>query len=338
MANGLSHGVHGNVQRPAAFLRFIKAVFVVVAVSAMGQTAFYRDSVSQTDELGGGQRSQLTARDLPLIALASEVMPISIDEAISRNKLRPVEAKGFIAARPFIIDRAAHSDPHYTAALQCLTQAVYYEAGYEPPSGMRAVAQVILNRVRHPAFPNSVCGVVYQGSERTTGCQFTFTCDGSLQRVPSTDAWRRSRLVAIAALNGWVEPTVGLATNYHADYVLPYWASSLTKMATIGRHIFYGKATFSRAVFSQPYAFGLERIPAMMPIGLETDIPLDFATEALPTESIVIPIEKVDPLANQGKLKVEPVDSIPERRSSLEADRTKGELIIGSSKPKLLRD
>jgi spore germination cell wall hydrolase CwlJ-like protein len=77
-----------------------------------------------------------------------------------------------------------------------MTQAVYYEAAYEPLQGRRAVAQVVLNRVRHPAFPNSVCGVVYQGSNQRV-CQFSFTCDGSLNRKPSAAAWpqpKRSRV------------------------------------------------------------------------------------------------------------------------------------------------
>jgi hypothetical protein len=105
--------------------------------------------------------------------------------------------------------------------------------------GKRGVAQVVLNRVRHPAFPNSVCGVVMQGSNRTTGCQFTFSCDGSLYRRPSPQGWQSARQTALAALSGAVEPSVGMATHYHADYVRPYWASSLDKVAVIGTHIFY---------------------------------------------------------------------------------------------------
>ncbi|HEX2803361.1 MAG TPA: cell wall hydrolase, partial [Sphingomicrobium sp.] len=105
--------------------------------------------------------------------------------------------------------------------------------------GERAVAQVVLNRVRHPAFPSSVCGVVYQGSTRVTGCQFTFTCDGSLQRRPDSEGWARAKRIAQAALNGAVFGPVGLATHYHADYVLPYWASSLAKNAVVGAHLFY---------------------------------------------------------------------------------------------------
>jgi len=98
---------------------------------------------------------------------------------------------------------------------------------------------VILNRVRHPAFPASVCGVVYQGSTRPTGCQFTFTCDGSLYRGPDVAGWRRAYAIAEQALGGYVYAPVGYATHYHANYVVPVWAQSLSKSAVIGAHIFY---------------------------------------------------------------------------------------------------
>lgn len=132
-----------------------------------------------------------------------------------------------------------------TRAVECLTAAVYYEAASEPDQGQRAVAQVVLNRVAHPAYPNTVCGVVYQGSERTTGCQFSFTCDGALARRPNPFFWERARRTAIGALSGYVEPAVGLATHYHTIQIHPYWAPSLHHITTIGAHRFYsfkGKA------------------------------------------------------------------------------------------------
>ncbi|HEY9091787.1 cell wall hydrolase [Parasphingorhabdus sp.] len=124
-------------------------------------------------------------------------------------------------------------------ALHCLTSAIYYEAGLEPDAGQRAVAQVVLNRVRHPSYPSTICGVVFQGSERVTGCQFSYTCDGSLNRTPSKSHWARAQKVAALALAGKVEPTVVTATHYHTTKVHPYWASSLHSMGTIGAHRFY---------------------------------------------------------------------------------------------------
>jgi len=158
------------------------------------------------------------------------------------------------AAPPFSTARLSASTR--AQALECLTQAVYYEAGQEPDDGQRGVAQVVLNRVRHPAFPSSVCGVVYQGSTRSTGCQFTFTCDGSLMRQPNAASWARARRVAEAALNGSVYGAVGLATHYHANYVVPYWAATLAKNAVVGAHLFYRWAGgWGRpAAFTQAYA------------------------------------------------------------------------------------
>lgn len=126
-----------------------------------------------------------------------------------------------------------------TRALQCLSAAIYYEAASEPDSGQRAVAQVVLNRVAHPAYPDTICGVVYQGSERSTGCQFSFTCDGSLARKPNRLFWQRAEDVARSALSGYVHPQAGLATHYHTIQVNPYWAPSLTYLGTIGMHRFY---------------------------------------------------------------------------------------------------
>jgi spore germination cell wall hydrolase CwlJ-like protein len=182
----------------------------------------------------------------------------------------------------------------YATAMRCLTQAVYYEAAVEPLQGRRGVAQVVLNRVRHPAYPNSVCGVVYQGSERRTGCQFSFTCDGSLLRQPMAGPWREAQEVARAALAGYVERSVGTATHYHADYVLPYWAYNLGKIGQLGRHIFYrfnGGSGSSRA-FTARYA-GLEQIPAMNTALLEAR--LAEAGDLLPPEQQFVPGLTVTP-------------------------------------------
>jgi spore germination cell wall hydrolase CwlJ-like protein len=124
-------------------------------------------------------------------------------------------------------------------AAECLALAITYEAGYEPLAGQEAVAQVILNRVRHAAYPDSACGVVWQGSHRRTGCQFTFTCDGSLRRTRSASAMAAARAVAVRVLAGESPDHVRGATHYHADYVAPYWAPSLTRVRQIATHVFY---------------------------------------------------------------------------------------------------
>ena len=124
-------------------------------------------------------------------------------------------------------------------ALECLTAAVYYEAGAESDAGQRAVAQVVLNRVRHPAFPPTICGVVYQGAARGSGCQFSFACDGSAARIPARDGWARSARNAAAILAGQVFAPVGLATHYHTYAVTPAWNRTLVMTDAVGAHFFH---------------------------------------------------------------------------------------------------
>jgi hypothetical protein len=173
----------------------------------------------------------------------------------------PARAGG--SAEPYVASR----DPAtFDRSLQCLTEAIYYEARSESEDGQRAVAQVVLNRVRHPAYPNTVCGVVYQGSERTTGCQFSFTCTGVMGPIGEPAAWDRARRIAAAALRGQVYRPVGLAVNYHTTAIRPYWAPSLVTQTIVGAHIFYTRPD-SRSVeaFSQmpgnyePATFGRMR-------------------------------------------------------------------------------
>lgn len=202
--------------------------------------------------------------------------PLSADQAETWNSKIP-QSDIIAPATPFM--PRTDDGQSYSRSLQCMTAAIYYEAANEPVDGQRAVAQVILNRVRSPVYPHSVCGVVYQGSERKTGCQFTFTCDGSLARTPSPASWARASMVAASALGGYVHAPVGWATNYHADYVVPYWAQSLQKLATIGRHIFYGwkGASGSAAAFTSRYA-GVEPEVAgalNIPLSLPSTVAID---------------------------------------------------------------
>lgn len=134
-----------------------------------------------------------------------------------------------------------HMDKAETLATetQCLAEAVYYEARSESLSGQLAVAEVVANRVRDHRYPNSICDVVYQGATRTTGCQFTFTCDGSMEKKPFGERWKAAKAVAAQVMMGVHEPRTAKATHYHATYVDPVWNSGLVKTEKIGLHIFY---------------------------------------------------------------------------------------------------
>ncbi len=122
----------------------------------------------------------------------------------------------------------------------CLARAVYFEARSESELGQLAVAKVILNRVKDPDYPKSICGVVYQGSGSRNSCQFSFACDGLPDDVKSASAWSNAKGIAQKALAGDSKlAAMGSATNYHADYVKPKWARSMKRLVKIGRHIFY---------------------------------------------------------------------------------------------------
>jgi spore germination cell wall hydrolase CwlJ-like protein len=166
------------------------------------------------------------------------------------------------AATPFVL-RGTTTDR--ARALECLTDAVYYEAAREPVDGQRAVAQAVLNRVRHPAFPATVCGVVFQGSERA-GCQFSFACDGAMTRAPERVYWERARVVAAAALKGAVFAPAGLATHYHSYAVRPEWNRALVMTGVFGAHFFHRwkGASGTLAAFSQAYR-GHEPVPGPHP-------------------------------------------------------------------------
>ena len=157
-------------------------------------------------------------------------------DAAQLNAVLPIDDADFAPAQPFIL-RA--EGPERDRAVLCMTQAIYYEAALEPTVGQQAVAQTVLNRVRHPDFPKSVCGVVYEGSQLPIGCQFSFTCDGSMARPPVEPYWTRAKTVAEAALDGFVAADVGSATHYHADYVFPRWGPQMVKIVQLGAHIFY---------------------------------------------------------------------------------------------------
>jgi spore germination cell wall hydrolase CwlJ-like protein len=157
-------------------------------------------------------------------------------DAAALNAVLPIDDADFAPAQPFFLRASA---PERARALLCMTQAIYYEAALEPSEGQQAVAQTVINRVRHPDFPKSVCGVVYEGSQLPIGCQFSFTCDGSLARPPIEPYWSRAGFVAEAALDGFVARNIGSATHYHADYVFPRWGPQMVKIVQLGAHIFY---------------------------------------------------------------------------------------------------
>jgi spore germination cell wall hydrolase CwlJ-like protein len=220
--------------------RWILAVLAVLALAALAlpflivRTAPPIAPVVAAKLAAARPQRVVPKTELPPVEPAAFV-DLAPQDARSFNATVPFSTDPNPAARPFRITGPADSQ---VRAIDCLAAGLIYEAG-DDATGQKAVAQVILNRVRHPAFPKSVCGVVFQGSERRTGCQFTFTCDGAIMRAVRPEAWERARYIAAAALNGAVDARVGHATHYHTDWVVPYWSSSLDKIVEIHTHLFF---------------------------------------------------------------------------------------------------
>jgi hypothetical protein len=212
-------------------------------------------AVIASSSLGGLHNSQITG--LPTdadFASAPEPAPAAAKPTLSVNPPAP----------PFRLQ--ARTIAERQAAVRCLGQAIYFEAGFQPLEGQRAIAQVILNRVREKAYPKTVCGVVFEGSHRRTGCQFSFACDGSLhRRPPSEDQLASAETIARQALNGYVESAIGTATHYHSYRVDPRWRVALIKTAQIGDHIFYRAPGKAGQLDGGRYAGGEVKVAAAAP-------------------------------------------------------------------------
>lgn len=317
-------------------------IFAQLALSAFLASAIVflpackRRSVEQSEGRGKQSRVAERAREqsasvIPIVAPV-QYLPLSREQAIQINSATDLLVDAGPAAHPFGV-RFTTEDA--ARALQCLTQAVYYEAASEGVSGQRAVAQVVLNRVRNPAFPASVCGVVFQGAERRTGCQFTFTCDGSLLRTPSRSGWRAASQVAVSALAGDVFAPVGHATHYHTYWVHPYWAPSLKRVNKIGTHIFYRWPGFwgTPGAFRQRYK-GAEYDPSVnlkLRLASNAIVPDTISPNLLNSSDLIDETLTASDVDAAGKVQAKPAVL-----ANLKADGERGTLIgpATTSKPK----
>ena len=179
------------------------------------------------------------------------ISPASVDLSGKSDVVQPAVKRMALAPSPAKIEKSfklKRSEKQAVVAQRrirlaeenCLARAIYFEARSESELGQLAVARVILNRTKDPDFPKSICGVVYQGSNRRNSCQFSFACDGLPDDVKQPTAWANSKRIAQKAMAGdKTMKIMNTATNYHADYVRPKWAGNMKRLVKIGRHIFY---------------------------------------------------------------------------------------------------
>lgn len=250
--------------RPLLWVVFLGAAVVIAFLIA-------KPAMSPDTNEPGAEAPIANVVEKPAIPLeALPALPEKIAEEAEKEpeeeqKLARSTAKQINDAIPIVKGSAGTAPPYRflagskdrVRALDCLAAAQLYEAGNDA-EGQRAVAQVVLNRARHPAFPSSICGVVFQGSERRTGCQFSFTCDGSLRRRYSEPSWQAARRRAAAAIDGAVYAKIGTATHYHTDWVHPYWSDKLTKLAAVDTHLFFRWPGYwgTKRAFRHPSASG----------------------------------------------------------------------------------
>ena len=211
---------------------------VIFMMGGMGRAVVDHSRATRIAEMAQGGFSEASLRRESQAMGPGALRVMADHDAGSRPGRSPADMFGArFAAGNVLAARSVSPDP--VRDLDCLTQAVYFEARGETPRGQAAVAQVVLNRVKSPAFPKTVCGVVFQGAARSTGCQFSFTCDGSMRKGRELDAWDRARHVAARALAGAVLADVGSATHFHTTGVSPAWGPQMLRVSQVGLHIFY---------------------------------------------------------------------------------------------------
>lgn len=190
------------------------------------------------------QQVQIVPASINLSEDDTQTPSVIIKGPSPQKVMQGVKLKRTVTASRKPVDKAAQKAiamrRMQMAEENCLARAVYFEARSESELGQLAVAKVILNRVKDPEYPKSICGVVYQGSGRRNSCQFSFACDGLPDDVRSAAAWANSKRIAQMAISGDGKvAAIGSATNYHADYVRPAWAKNMRRLIKIGRHVFY---------------------------------------------------------------------------------------------------
>ncbi len=267
---------------------------------------------------------EAAAMDPGVLRVARRHDPLTTTEAVERDRQSADLAARLDAApvapqplkqRAAFVRAAAPFQPSGALSasreLECLTQAVYFEARGETPAGQAAVAQVVLNRVRHPAFPKSVCSVVYQGAARARGCQFSFACDGSMRRGREAGAWLRAQRVATKALSGVVMASVGDSTHFHTTNVAPNWGPRMLRTAQVGLHVFYRFGRDAGRSYAQGRKAPAQELAAEPTYASFTSAPgipapTEIAGELRLSSAVIVEPKTETPAATPDTVKAEP--------------------------------
>ena len=215
-------------------------VIAVTLATVIGLPKLSRASIALKDQAKWQQRAgnlqNVGAEFYSASSYAKTLAGQHLDISITNPYMLDYQVTADIAQNAGIMVAKAKAAAQET---NCLAEAIYYESRSETTAGQKAVAEVVLNRAAHKAFPSTVCSVVYQGAERTSGCQFSFACDGSTAKLPYGKHWAEARLIARHMIMGASAPITNRATHYHTTDVSPKWAPSLRKLRQYDTHVFY---------------------------------------------------------------------------------------------------
>ena len=232
----------------AAFSQTFDAVRLSIAEARGAGNAYAPSTMvaenGETEETG--PRISVAAIDPGMVSAdglaAIDAFADGADVAVDPSLPRPVSVPTALAYGRATTPATDFTPQHtYSEREQwCLSTGIYFEARGESYRGQVAVAQTIMNRVAHPDYPSTICGVVYQNQHRRNACQFSFACDGIPDRISETAAWAKAQEITQTVLNGEIYLTeVADATHYHATYVRPHWARNMDKLTQVGLHVFY---------------------------------------------------------------------------------------------------
>jgi spore germination cell wall hydrolase CwlJ-like protein len=306
---------HAQALAPAAALNFSEAALQQnVAKMAPGDQAIAR----RYDPLLAAGAVLKDRQAAAFAARLEKSDPAPSGPTLASLMLRPSLGIGrFDASSRF--DLVASDAMDSARDLECLTQAVYYEARGESLQGQEAVAQVVLNRVRHPAFPKTVCAVVFQGAAAGHGCQFSFACDGSMHDRREPAAWRRAEGVAARALGGAVMAAVGKSTHFHAVGYGSQWDGDMIRVAQVGMHIFF-RFGHNGAAITQAPADGVQTAQAA---------PVPTTASAPPVLASLLPA----PIASDSSARVEAKGASPSKDAPAQGASASAGLIQPTAGP-----
>ena len=200
----------------------------------------------ETGSIGSGDKPDGTPVQVASLTPSTGTALGAIDEVVPLPPMPMMVTPQLAYARettaPTVFDLSVDKYGGKVSAkdVDCMAQAIYFEARGESYRGQVAVGQVVMNRLHHPIYPKDICQVVFQNQQMHNACQFSFACDGIPETINDPKSWKQADEIAKGVINGSLYlPEVGKATHYHANYVYPDWAPRLKRVAKIGHHIFY---------------------------------------------------------------------------------------------------